>query len=230
MDQPISRRTKNDKQCQKTNPQISEATDAMGIPTGYPSTLLRKPLTPERKETGKAESTKPFKEEENIMEKNLYHYTAIGYLSSIKEDGFLKLTPSDLIQPKDLTIVFDKERGVWAAKSKMSDPIKPVVWMTDSLNAERQGLELGSPWKLTAYNDKTRIRITIPMKSSYKWWLEWAQRNRMNKKWFKAYTKDMRYGTWYISESPIYLTDIAKIEDLHTGEVYYENPAAYFVA
>ncbi len=62
MDKQIIRHTKNDKQCQKTNPQISEVTDAMGIPTGYPSTLLRKPLTPERKETGKAESTKPFKE------------------------------------------------------------------------------------------------------------------------------------------------------------------------
>ena len=64
------------------------------------------------------------------------------------------------------------------------------------------------------------------MKEEYKWWLTWAQKNRMNKSWFKRFTNGYNYGSWYISESPIYLTDILRIEDLETGEVFYENPKA----
>ena len=149
------------------------------------------------------------------MTKYLYHYTSIHHIDKIMQSGYLKLTPSSLIQPKDLRIVLNDE-GYPVAKSDMSDPVKPVVWMTDLQDPSGLGIE-------TSMVDKRRIRITIPMKDSYKWWLTWAERNRMNKRWFKTFTRGMRYGSWYISEEPITLDDIEKIEDRVTGDIIYEN-------
>ena len=149
------------------------------------------------------------------MAKYLYHYTSVMHIGKIMEDRQLKLTPSDLIEPKDIRIEIN-EYGFGVVKSDISDPVKPVVWMTDSLETSGMGLD-GS------ILDKKRIRRTIPMKDSYQWWLTWAEKNRMNKRWFKAFTKGMRYGSWYISEKPITFDDIKIIEDLATGEIIYEN-------
>ncbi len=56
-----------------------------------------------------------------------------------------------------------------------------------------------------------------------KWWVAWAERNRMNKKWFKSITNGMRYGSWYVSEEIIKLEDVLLIEDLKTGEILLDN-------
>lgn len=149
--------------------------------------------------------------------KNLYHYTSRYQVEQIIEAGYLKLTPSNLIKPVDLKIVRNAD-GNYDAVSAISDPVKPVVWLTDSLDTSGHGLE-----NSTAPDFKKRIRITIPMKDSYKWWVTWAERNRMNKSWFKAFTRGKRYGTWYVSEEPITLDDVLLIEDLLTGEVLFEN-------
>lgn len=45
----------------------------------------------------------------------------------------------------------------------------------------------------------------------------------MNKQWFKDFTQNSRYGTWYISEEAIPLEDVLMIEDLTTGEVLLDN-------
>lgn len=148
---------------------------------------------------------------------NLYHYTSRYQAEQIIESGYLKLTPSNLIKPVDLKKV-RCEDGNYEYVSAISDPVKPVVWLTDSLETSGHGLE-----NETSPNFKKRIRITIPMKDSYKWWLTWAEKNRMNKSWFKAFTRGKRYGTWYVSEEPITLTDVLLIEDLVTGEVLYDN-------
>lgn len=151
---------------------------------------------------------------------NLYHYTSRYQAEQIIESGYLKLTPSNLIKPVDLKII-KREDGIYDAVSAISDPVKPVVWLTDSLDATGHGLE--NP---KAPDIKKRIRITVPMKESYKWWVTWAERNRMNKKWFKALTCGKRYGTWYVSEEAIMLDDVLLIEDLVTGDVLWDKRQA----
>lgn len=148
---------------------------------------------------------------------NLYHYTSRYQVEQIIESGYLKLTPSNLIKPVDLKIMKLTD-GNYDAVSAISDPIKPVVWLTSSLDTSGHGIE--SPHDP---NFKKRIRITIPTKDSYKWWITWAEENRMNKSWFKAFTRGKRYGTWYVSEEAIMLDDVLLIEDLVTGEVLYDN-------
>lgn len=148
---------------------------------------------------------------------NLYHYTSRYQAEQIVDAGYLKLTPSNLIKPVDLRIV-KQEDGKYGAISTISDPVKPVVWLTDSLDMSGHNLECPHD-----PNFKKRIRITIPMKDSYKWWVTWAEQNRMNKKWFKAFTRGKRYGTWYVSEEAILLENVLLIEDLVTGEILYDN-------
>ena len=150
-------------------------------------------------------------------QKYLYHYTSRYHLEKIMESGYLKLTPSDLIKPVDLKII-RYEDGHYGAVSEISDHVKPVVWMTDSLDMAGHGLECpNNP------DFKKKVKITIPMNSAYKWWVTWAEKNRMNKKWFKYYTRGKRYGSWYISEEPIMLDDIYMIEDIETGAIILDN-------
>ena len=156
--------------------------------------------------------------------KNLYHYTSRYQAEQIIQSGYLKLTPSNLIKPVDLRLV-RYEDGNYGMVSDISDPIKPVVWLTDSLDVSGHGLEA-----FNAPNFKKRIRITVPMKDSYKWWVTQAEKNRMNKKWFKAFTYGKRYGTWYVSEDPIMLDDVLLVEDLETGEILYDNPENIYLS
>lgn len=158
------------------------------------------------------------------MSKYLYHYTSKHNLEKILNTGYLKLTPSNLIKPTDMKIV-KREDGSYDVVSEISDHVKPVVWLTDSLDMSGHGLECGN-----APDVKKAIRITIPMKDNYKWWLTWAERNRMNKRWMKVFTNGKRYGTWYIAEEPIELKDIYMIEDVKTGEVLYKNEELTVVA
>ncbi|MGN0318300.1 MAG: hypothetical protein ACI4E1_10270 [Lachnospira sp.] len=152
-----------------------------------------------------------------MNKKNLYHYTSRYQAEQIIQSGYLKLTPSNLIKPVDLRLV-RYEDGYYGMVSDISDPVKPVVWLTDSLDMSGHNLECpNNP------NFKKRIRITVPMKDSYKWWVTWAERNRMNKKWFRDFTYGKRYGTWYVSEQIITLDDILLIEDLVTWEVLLDN-------
>lgn len=157
------------------------------------------------------------KETGKLIEEKLYHFTSRIHIEKILESGYLKLTPSYLIEPKDAKVI-EVEKGWYKIVSEMSDGVKPVVWLTDSEIPEGLAIEVPEG----AY-DKNRIRITIPKKPEYKWWLTWAERNKMNKKWLKRFTNGLKYGSWYISEEPIKLDDISLIEDLHTGETLYKK-------
>lgn len=144
--------------------------------------------------------------------KVLYHYTSRIQAELIMKKGYLKLTPSNLIKPTDPKLIRDED-GVLSWVSEISDAVKPVVWLTDSKDPSVHGLD-----KL-----KEDVRITVPMKDSYKWWVTWAERNRMNKKWFRDLTKGLKYGSWYVSEEIISLEDVLLIEDLKTGEIILDN-------
>ena len=94
--------------------------------------------------------------------KFLYHYTSRMQAEQIIKSGYLKLTPSNLIKPIDARIV-KHEDGTFGVVSEISDPVKPVVWLTDSEDASRMGLECpNNP------DFKKQVKIVVPMKDAYK--------------------------------------------------------------
>lgn len=155
------------------------------------------------------------KKERGYMEQYLYHFTSALHLPKILESGYLKLTPSNLIKPTDIKFV-ENEYGFKTAVSEISDPVKPVVWLTDKPEGGRLGTD-GCP------ADKKQIRITIPNDKKYEWWVTWADKNRMNKSWRKALTNNQDYGSWYVSEEIIKLEDVLLIEDMKTKEIILDN-------
>lgn len=89
--------------------------------------------------------------------------------------------------------------------SEISDPVKPVVWLTYLLDMLGHNLECP---KNLYY--KKRVRINIPMKDAYK-------------RWFRDFTRGTRYSTWYVSEKTIMIDDVLLVEDLVTGEILLDN-------
>lgn len=149
--------------------------------------------------------------------KYLYHFTSEYHIKKILECGYLKLTPSYLIEPKDAKVV-EVEPGCYRVISEMSDNIKPVVWLTD--NEMPEGLAIEVP---DGALDKKTIQITIPHKNQYVWWLTWAERNKMNKKWLKRFTEGLHYGSWYISEEIIPVEEFFMVKNIKTGEIIYKK-------
>ncbi len=148
------------------------------------------------------------------MGKMVYHYTSMLHIDAILKDGYLKLTPSNLVQPTDLHLVNVNGIPSWVSQT---DSIKPVVWLTSSPIPEGHGLECGSNMR------KKEVRITLSMKDSYEWWEDWSVKNRMNKNWKKKFIRGFRYGTWYVSEEVIPVEDFLLVENLKTGEILYKR-------
>lgn len=150
----------------------------------------------------------------------LYHYTNLETMKEILKSGALKLTPSNLKKPTDLHIGIN-QFGHRAMVSE-TDSYKPVVWLTDSDSPERHGL--ANPIEqMPPELDKRRIRFVLEKKPDYEWWHTWSDRNRMNKSYKKKMIIGMDYGSWYICEHEIPLSDVLYVEDLQTGEIYLDN-------
>lgn len=153
--------------------------------------------------------------------KYLYHYTSVLNLPYIMESRYLKLTPSNLVKPKR----YWKEphpSGTGYNIVGDTDNIKPVVWMTEEDNVQKEeAFHIGyrqSP------DDRTEIKFVIPYKEKYKWWVDWKDRNRMDKKGFQSFVSHgEKYGSWWISEEMIPFEDILMIVNNHTGEVIWKN-------
>jgi hypothetical protein len=140
----------------------------------------------------------------------LYHYTSSFHLPMILSTGYLKLTESNLKEPKNTRI----EYGI-VVDDTMN--YKPVVWLSDCKIPYGLGLD-GS-----AVN-KSEIRITIPKKEHYQYWLGWANRNRVNKKWQNVFISSTpNYKSWYVSEKIILLDDFLLIENTITGELIWSK-------
>lgn len=137
--------------------------------------------------------------------KILYHYTSVEQLPWIGYSGYLKLTSSDLIMP-DETIETELKNKVY----------RPVVWLTDSLSAEKMGLD-GS-----LYNKKA-VRITIQGKPDIVKWEYWEPIKEMKPEWKRAYCKDRNWKSWYVSEQIITFEDILKVENILDGTIYFER-------
>lgn len=147
----------------------------------------------------------------------VYHFTSLNHVNEILNSGYLRLTPSNLIEPKDAKPGIDPETGNATIVSAMSDHVKPVVWLTaegDVPLDQAKAHGLNGP--------KTVIKCKIPMKTDYLWWHKWSDDNRMKTSWKKRFTRNTSYSTWYICEHRIPLEDIESIVNVVSGAVYWD--------
>ena len=138
----------------------------------------------------------------------LYHYTCKEYVESILEEG-LRLTVSNLLKPVNMRVV----NGCLVSDT---DGYKPVVWFSDSISPEKNGLD-GSRF------NKKEIRVTVEKTDEYKYWDLWSKRYYMDKRWKAALTDGYHYKSWFVIERPVSVDEIVKIENTITGEVLYEK-------
>lgn len=146
------------------------------------------------------------------LPKNLYHFTSPIHMEFIREDGFLKLTDSNLkidratyrIEPLYRNGEVIGEHTV----NKYSN-YHPVVWLT--ANAEAAADENG------LYSAKTQYRLTIPTQGKNWKFMKWtdfltkyhadpAQASFLKK------SGGSDWKNWYVCEEPISLSDVSVIE------------------
>lgn len=136
---------------------------------------------------------------------NLYHYTCLHHLQTIADAGYLKLTDANLTY---------------------TPMTKAVVWLTDDANVTTEtkayyGLD-GT--LLPPIFDKSVVKFTIPKKPHYKYWNVWKKQQKHDKDWLNQLEKGRKPENWFISEKEISLSDVSRIENTKTGEVYWINP------
>lgn len=144
------------------------------------------------------------------MNKVLYHYTSTYHLPKILGSQYLKLTESNLKPPKS-------EEDIIAYNNGTLSLYKPVVWMTDIDTTHDDGLGLTG-----SIVDKTEVKVTIKKQAYFKRWTEWSEKNNINKNWARLLGKNKKPKSWWISEIPVKLNDVLKIENTKTGEIYYQ--------
>ena len=134
----------------------------------------------------------------------LYHYTSRYHLPKILKQGYLKLTDSNLISPKEDGYLIKPDYLLY----------KPVVWLTRSTDGSKSGLE-------GATFDKREIRITVRKRPHYDRWLLWSRQNKIKSWWAKALEHGKNPKDWYVSEQIILLNadELVKIENTVTGEI-----------
>ncbi len=146
------------------------------------------------------------------LPKNLYHFTSPIHLEFIREDGFLKLTDSNLKIDRATYRIEPLYRGSEKigehAVNKYSN-YHPVVWLT--ANAEAAADENG------LYSAKTQCRLTIPTQGKNWKFMKWtdfltkyhadpAQAS------FLKQSSGSDWKNWYICEEAISLSDVSLIE------------------
>lgn len=155
----------------------------------------------------------------------LYHYTTLQFIPKILDDGFLMLTPSNLVKPKRYWKKYD-ENGDYDIVGD-TDDIKPVVWLTkEELGAteDKDKIAIGMVAGGVQAVNKMEAKFVIPWNDKYQWWLDWQKKNRMKQSQFRLFTSHgEHYGSWYICEEPIPLSDIERVVNNLTGEVIWER-------
>lgn len=147
--------------------------------------------------------------------KELHHFTSYCGLKMILMDGFLNLTPSNILQPTDLrkqakTIILDGKKIQSMDYVSKTDTYKPVVWLTSTLN----GNNVGNTFKDGDLFDKTRIRITVKMNDDYILWSKWDGYAEMETAWQKNVKRGAKdWRNFYICEHKIPVSEIIEVYD-----------------
>ena len=142
----------------------------------------------------------------------LYHYTDLWHLRQILEDGYLKLTPSNLLQPKNVQYVADEHGRVSVIGD--TDDYKPVVWATSILDFDRAlqdtGLDIEDKANVRSV-DKSEAAIVITNTKKFRNYEAWAKRHKIDRRWFEALTRGRDYKNWYVCEERVPIDESVKI-------------------
>lgn len=140
-----------------------------------------------------------------MINNNLFHYTCLHHLQTITDAGYLKLTDANLT---------------------FTPMTKTVVWLTDDATVTtetRRFYGLGDGC-VPPIADKSTVKFVIPRKSHYKYWNIWKKQQKHDNDWLKRLEEGRKPKNWFICEKEISLSDVSKIENTITGEVYWVNP------
>lgn len=141
----------------------------------------------------------------------LYHFTNIDSYRYICQDGYIKLSPSNLKQPHRATACYKEYpdgRGVYYW-DKWSD-YKPVVWLTTLDKLDVPSTDDPDDLNETGlYRRKMGVRLTIEYDpTKHMKWEHFANINHMDWNWRKAFTTGYDHDTWYVARQPIPISDI----------------------
>ena len=72
--------------------------------------------------------------------------------------------------------------------------------------------------------NKMTAKFVIPWNDKYQWWLDWQKKNRMKKSQYRIFTSHgEHYGSWYVCEEQIPMSDVEEIVNNLTGEVIWRR-------
>jgi hypothetical protein len=135
--------------------------------------------------------------------KMLYHFTSRYHLPFILQSGYLDITESNYSFTK---------AGLY-----------PVVWLTEDYEIDevKNGLSFGEAGEVS----KAEIRFSIPMQPHFERWSTWSRYTRKMKQidWMTLVTSigaGETHRQWWVSEKTIPLSEVAKIENTKTGEIF----------
>lgn len=140
--------------------------------------------------------------------KYLYHHTGYAALPAIMADGYLKLTPSNLLPHDPATAhyepLYDQNGKQYGMKYwDKNQTYKPVVWLTTEEKPEYEEHGL-SP-------DKTKITFVFRYSPRFVPWKEFADANKMDPAWRHGLEKGRKPKTWYICQTKINISDAVEI-------------------
>ena len=128
----------------------------------------------------------------------LYHYTSREHLKKILEDGYIKTTSSNLLEPKAPCLTF-RDDGTAVFADPATDNYKPVVWLTDLLD-----FETATKHGLSEAKTEAAIELEITCLTPVEKWTSWAERNGIDKAWYAALKKAAPlWRTFYVCEQAI---------------------------
>ena len=158
----------------------------------------------------------------------LYHHTGLANLPSIMADGFMKLTPSNLLPPDDVTAHYEPLYGPDGEQYgerywDKNQSYKPVVWLMteEKPDYSKHGLS----------GDKTKVTFVFRYSFRFIPWKTFADANRMDPGWRYELEKGKRPRTWYICQTEIPISEAIEIRVIADNEedaafVRYNAPNA----
>lgn len=154
------------------------------------------------------------------LPKNLYHFTSPVQMEFIREDGYIKVTNSNLkVDNATLRIEPMYRNGELIGEHSVNkySNYHPVVWLT--ANADAVAGENG------LYGAKMQCRITIPTKGKtwkFMKWTDFLEKYHAEPRQAAALKRasGSDWKNWYVCEEPISVSDISLFELLQPDGTY----------
>ena len=133
----------------------------------------------------------------------LYHYTTVGHLPEILEDGYLDTTESNM----------SRTRG-------HAGP--DVCWLTadsDPVTACGQWRYVPLAPGLTVDKGRIRFAVDVAFRDVHRW-RDWVRARGIHPEWARSLARAGGSGQWFVVQRRVPRTEWVEVTDTVTGEVY----------